>query len=169
MREIERANDIRGRRLMDLQTRCLCAHASRNSLRNRREYVVQSEDTSFIQNTLDYSSSSSFSLLVLLLFVLLLLVLLPFRSFSQIENRNRDVSVYQCWLLFIGFCVMSSARRCVNSLERIISSVIASYCVYVRVCHCIFSHVDVVLCQSINSLLSIPYLLFIIIIIIDIS
>lgn len=80
------------------------------------------------------------------------LVLLSFRSFSQIENRNRDVSVYQCWLLFIGFCVMSSARRCVNSLERIISSVIAYYCVYMRVCHCIFSHVDVVLCQSINSL-----------------
>ena len=46
---------------------------------------------------------------------------------------------------------MSSARRCVNSLECIISSVIAYYCVYMRVCHCIFSYVDVVLCQSINS------------------
>lgn len=99
------------------------------------------------------------------------LALPSFRSLSQIENRNRDVSVYQCWLLFIGFVwwAVSSTSRSVNFLERIISSVIAYYCVYVRVCVCICSCVDVVLCQSINFLLSIPYLLFIIIIIIIIT
>lgn len=85
---------------------------------------------------------------------------------SRIETETCLFINADYYLLAFVWWAVSITSRSINSLKRIISSVIAYYCVYVRVCVCIVSYVDVVLCQSINSLRSIPYLRFINIIVI---